>query len=300
MKEICFENKEKIFTKECDKKINQTPVLVLCGGKGTRLSEITNNEIPKSLVEIGRGITILDHLINGLEEQGFRKFIFCLGIMSDQIVGHLEKKNKKINTEYFYSIEEKPLGTGGAINLAIKTYAIKKPFLLVTSDAIFPYSKIRELVVKHQKEYVLWAVTSNYYNIAISHNSHIVDLETNVLIGNQLTSWINEKRINQFQEKKGNICVLNDSGHGVIDPYFFTKEYSFYMKLNSSSENICWYKDLLPMMAEKSRRNILRQKEPLVYVFDEKEPYVDVGTPERLLFSRNLFNESLSKKNNDK
>jgi NDP-sugar pyrophosphorylase family protein len=293
MKETCVENEKIMFSKEYEnEKIEQMPVLVLCGGKGTRLSEITNNEIPKSLVQISEGITILDHLLDGLNGQGFRKYIFCLGQMSNQIVSHLEEKNRKANSEYFYSIEQNPLGTGGAINLAINKFSIDKPFLLVTSDAIFPYEKIKEMVLTHKKSSILWAVTSNYYAVSAAHVSLVVDLENNVLIGNRLTNWINKERENQLQNQGKKIHVFNDSGHGVIDPLVFTKEFKLFTKLADYPEMVCWYKDLLPMIAEKSRRNIIRQKEPIVFVFDEKTPYIDMGTPERLIFARKLISQS--------
>lgn len=293
MKEIFIKNEEIISVKECEsKKIEQTPVVILCGGKGTRLSEITNNEIPKSLVKVGERITILDHLLDGLKEQGFHKYIFCLGVMSNQIVSHLEEKNKNTDIEYLYSVEQNSLGTGGAINLAINKFSIDKPFLLVTSDAIFPYEKIKEMVLNHKKSSILWAVTSKYHDISAAHVSHVVDLENNVLIGNRLTNWINKEREDQLQNQGKKLHVFNDSGHGVIDPLVFTKEYELFTRLANYPEKVCWYKDLLPMMAEKSRRNIIRQKEPIVFAFDEKAPYIDMGTPERLIFARKLVSQS--------
>jgi glucose-1-phosphate cytidylyltransferase len=55
----------------------EIPVVILCGGKGTRLWEHTEF-IPKPLVEVG-GMPILWHIMKIYSYYGFRKFILCLG-----------------------------------------------------------------------------------------------------------------------------------------------------------------------------------------------------------------------------
>jgi len=53
------------------------PVVILCGGQGTRLREETEYR-PKPMVEIG-GMPILWHIMKIYSQHGFRKFILCLG-----------------------------------------------------------------------------------------------------------------------------------------------------------------------------------------------------------------------------
>ncbi len=59
------------------------PVVILCGGKGTRLREETEYR-PKPLVEIG-GRPILWHIMKGYSHYGFRDFILCLGYRGNMI-----------------------------------------------------------------------------------------------------------------------------------------------------------------------------------------------------------------------
>jgi glucose-1-phosphate cytidylyltransferase len=58
-------------------------VVILCGGRGTRLQERTRS-IPKPLVEIG-GRPILWHVMQIYLAQGFRRFVLCTGYLEEMI-----------------------------------------------------------------------------------------------------------------------------------------------------------------------------------------------------------------------
>jgi glucose-1-phosphate cytidylyltransferase len=59
------------------------PVVILCGGRGTRLQEHTRS-IPKPLVEIG-GRPILWHVIQIYAAQGVRRFLLCTGYRGETV-----------------------------------------------------------------------------------------------------------------------------------------------------------------------------------------------------------------------
>jgi glucose-1-phosphate cytidylyltransferase len=56
---------------------SEIPVVILCGGLGTRLREETER-VPKPLVDVG-GKPILWHIMKLFGHYGFRRFILCLG-----------------------------------------------------------------------------------------------------------------------------------------------------------------------------------------------------------------------------
>jgi glucose-1-phosphate cytidylyltransferase len=58
-------------------------VLILCGGRGTRLQEHTR-AIPKALVEIG-GRPILWHVMQLYASQGFADFVLCTGYLGERV-----------------------------------------------------------------------------------------------------------------------------------------------------------------------------------------------------------------------
>ena len=58
-------------------------VVILCGGKGTRMREETEFK-PKPLVEIG-GMPVLWHIMKIYSHYGFKEFILCLGYKGKMI-----------------------------------------------------------------------------------------------------------------------------------------------------------------------------------------------------------------------
>lgn len=70
-----------------------TPVIILCGGKGTRIADVSGNQIPKPMVPIG-DMPILWHIMKIYASYGYKKFILTLGHLGWEI------KNYFLNYQY--------------------------------------------------------------------------------------------------------------------------------------------------------------------------------------------------------
>lgn len=69
------------------------PVMILCGGKGTRIRDVSDI-VPKPMLPIGDH-PILWHIMRRYYGYGFRRFILCLGHMGDQIRDYFLEYNLK-------------------------------------------------------------------------------------------------------------------------------------------------------------------------------------------------------------
>jgi D-glycero-alpha-D-manno-heptose 1-phosphate guanylyltransferase len=93
--------------------------IILAGGLGTRLREAVP-DLPKCMAPVA-GKPFLSYVIDHLRMQGIERFIFSLGYKWGVIENYLQKEYSTLS--YSSVIEEEPLGTGGAIKLALRKFA---------------------------------------------------------------------------------------------------------------------------------------------------------------------------------
>ena len=110
-------------------KIN-LPVVIMAGGKGTRLQPITN-VIPKPLIPVGEK-TILEVILDQFIGIGCNKFYMSVNYKADMLKYYLSQLDHKYDIEFFQ--EEKPLGTIGSVSLL--KGKITTPFFVSNCDSI--------------------------------------------------------------------------------------------------------------------------------------------------------------------
>lgn len=106
------------------------PVVIMAGGKGTRLKPITN-VIPKPLVPVGDK-TILEVIMDQFESIGCHKFYMSINYKADMVKYYLSQLPHQYDIEFF--MEDKPLGTIGSVSLLKRK--ITTPFFVSNCDSI--------------------------------------------------------------------------------------------------------------------------------------------------------------------
>ena len=105
--------------------------IILAGGRGKRLRPITDY-VPKPLIPI-KNIPIIEWQIKYLKKFGISEIIVCSGYKTKMIENYLN--NQKLGIKITFSVEDKPLGTGGAIKKAGKKIK-DESFLVINGDTI--------------------------------------------------------------------------------------------------------------------------------------------------------------------
>lgn len=106
-------------------------VVIMAGGKGLRLGNLTKN-CPKPMLKVNNK-PILEIILEQCIEAGFKNFYFTVNYLKNKIIDYFNDGSRwgvKIN----YIVEKTPLGTAGSLSfLKNKT---KKPILLLNGDIL--------------------------------------------------------------------------------------------------------------------------------------------------------------------
>jgi glucose-1-phosphate cytidylyltransferase len=152
-------------------------VVIFCGGKGTRLGEITNNLIPKPLVNIGSK-PILLRIMEHYASYGYKEFILATGYLSWEIKKfflnlrefYSDYTINLINNNFYYHNESNFLdwkitflntgeesGTAGRLK-KVYPYLSDKSFMVTYGDGVSNVN-LEELKKFHEKHKKLVTIT---------------------------------------------------------------------------------------------------------------------------------------------
>lgn len=115
-----------------DNQVKSMDCIVLAGGLGTRLRSVVK-DVPKPMADIN-GIPFLRLLLDELHRQGITHFILAIGHKSEVIQDYFS--SQELAYKVSFSVEKQPLGTGGALKLALRQTS-SKVVLMVNGDTFF-------------------------------------------------------------------------------------------------------------------------------------------------------------------
>lgn len=242
-------------------------VVIMAGGKGTRISELFP-DIPKPMIPVC-GIPVLEREICSLKEQGFTDIILTVGYKATVIMDYFNDGSKLgVHIEYF--VEKQPLGNAGAL-FQLKD-KLTEDFLLLNADAMFNVDFNR--FVNFHKEH------KGLVTLFTHPNNHPYD--SGLIITNkekQVEKWLAKEDIRpKYYQNRVN------AGLHVISPEV--------LNMRFTTEKIDLDRQVLKQLCGTGK----------MYCYDSPEYVKDMGTPDRfegvckdfkngIVESRNLKNK---------
>jgi len=220
-------------------------VVIMAGGKGTRVSSIAN-DIPKPMIPIC-GKPILEHQIECLKRNGLTEIILVVGHLGEHIKNYFEN-GKKFGCNITYYTETEPLGTAGAL---YKLTNLTNDFILLNGDLIFDIDFSRMISFHREKNADV--------TIAVHPNSHPFD--SAVIFSNdnnQVTRWLNKEDERTYYKNQVN------AGIHIISPDFLEK-------CPQAKEKTDLDRDMLKPSISNGK----------IFAYSTPEYIKDMGTPER-------------------
>lgn len=222
--------------------------LIMAGGKGTRLVEITKNLLPKPMVELD-GKPLLLRAIESLKRNGVDEVFISVGFLHEFIMDYFGD-GKKFGVKINYIVEDEPLGSGGA--LYYLKGKVDDDFIVCMGDALFDID-ISKMLEYHKKHNALATLLTH-------PNCHPYDSDLIVTDENSRVLRIDKKGSERNYYYKNNV----NAGFFIINP---SALYYFDHLKQASMEN-----DFIKTLIEDGKT---------VVAYKSSEYIKDVGTPER-------------------
>lgn len=242
-------------------------VVIMAGGKGTRISSVAS-DIPKPMIKV-EGIPVLEREIECLKNQGFDDIILTVSHLGNIIMDYFGdgSGNSPVTGEPFgvhidYYFEEEPLGNAGAL-FKIKD-KLTSDFLLLNADAMFDVD-FNRFVAFHRKH-------GGLVTLFTHPNSHPYD--SGLIIANKNGSV--EKWLAKEDERPQYYRNRVNAGLHVVNPAVLEL-----VGINADSVGKVGV-DGKPVKVDLDRQLL----KPLagtgkMFCYDSPEYVKDMGTPER-------------------
>lgn len=186
----------RVFTlDEIDFNLKPNWVVIMAGGLGTRLGDLTK-DTPKPMLKVGAK-PMVEHIIDMFVSHGFTKFMLSVNYKAEVIKEYFGD-GSKFGIEVRYLEEKKRLGTGGALSLI--DIEMNEPFFVTNGDVLssLDYEKLLEY---HKEQNAMATMCIRKDSYQIPYGVIEVDEENNI-------KAMKEKPIKEFFINTG-IYVLN-------------------------------------------------------------------------------------------
>ena len=171
------------------------PVVIMAGGKGTRLYPYTKI-LPKPLIPIGE-IPIVEHIINRFYTYGCKEFYLIVNHKKNMIKAYFNETEKSYSINY--ADEDTPLGTGGGLSLL--KGKINSTFILSNCDILIE-EDIKKIYEFHKKEKNLITMVCSLKNIVVPYG--VIEIDENGQIENM--------------KEKPKFSFLTNTGVYIVEP----------------------------------------------------------------------------------
>ena len=231
--------------------------VIQAGGKGTRISSVTGDVIPKPMLEVS-GYPILYHQIMNLKRYGINDITLIVGHLGNIIHNYFEDGSKfGVNINYIDENPNVPLGTAGS--LYYLKDKIKEDFIFLLADVFIDidFIKMQDFHKKNNASVTLLTHPNGH-----PFDSDLVVEENNVV-----------KKFDSKNNDRSSYYYNNLVNAGVM--IFSPEIFNFLEEIKKYS----YEKDIiLPLI-----------KENKVYSYKSTEYAKDMGTPERYNIVQNDY-----------
>lgn len=160
--DIYFLNDPNIRPKAVVENALEVPVVIMAGGKGTRLYPYTKI-LPKPLIPIG-DIPIMERIINNFSQEGVNQFFVTINYRGNMIKSYFSDICQ--NYSLTYVEEDEPLGTAGSLRLIEQ--GLDRPFIVSNCDILIR-ANYKEIYDYHIKSGNALTVISALKNIEVPY-----------------------------------------------------------------------------------------------------------------------------------